>query len=325
LAGKECEPQGPLEPTVCDHGYYCPNENTKLVCPEHHYCPTGTVQPLSCGALSICKEGSRTEFVLDGVVTIGIIDLLLVAFYFIVTWKKKADSPEMKPLIEKSKVTPLEKESDVKVEVVEMEKKVVEMDTVEGTTPEKDVLSDVTTQVVEKDVFSDAATEEKVVSVDIPVAEDLDALVQAFHKGLNGREIAMDFKFENMGLTLPSGKTILQGVSGIIKSSRMTAIMGPSGAGKTTFMNVLCGKVSRTDGKLYVSGKEAEIHEFKKMIGYVPQEDVMIRQLTVRDVLTHSARIRLPRSWTEVDIRGYVDALLVALNLAHVQGSFLLM
>ncbi|KAJ3312242.1 hypothetical protein HDV04_003285 [Boothiomyces sp. JEL0838] len=310
LAGDECAPQGPLEPTVCPHGYYCPDQNTKLVCPEHHFCPTGTVQPISCGALSICKEGSRTQFAFDGVMTVGIIDLLLVAFYYLVTWRKKVTSREKKPLLEK-KVTAAPVETVVGEKLVADKEEALSEVTSEGT-PEKEVLSDVTTQAVEKEV-----------AVDIPVAEDMDSLVQAFHKGLNGREIAMDFKFENMGLTLPSGKTILQGVSGSIKSSRMTAIMGPSGAGKTTFMNVLCGKVSRTDGKLYVSGKEAEIHEFKKMIGYVPQEDVMIRQLTVRDVLTHSARIRLPRSWTEEDIRSYVDALLVALNLAHVQDTII--
>ncbi|KAJ3253942.1 hypothetical protein HK103_007611 [Boothiomyces macroporosus] len=157
----------------------------------------------------------------------------------------------------------------------------------------------------------------------IPVQSDLDLLVDGFHKGLNGRNIQMEFKFENLGLKLKGGKVVLQGVSGSIKSARMTAIMGPSGAGKTTFMNVLCGKVPRTDGKLYVSGKEAEITDFKKMIGYVPQEDVMIRTLTVREILTHAARIRLPRSWSDVEVSKYVDALLLVLNLAHVQDSII--
>lgn len=90
-------------------------------------------------------------------------------------------------------------------------------------------------------------------------------------------------------------------------------------------MNVLCGKVLRTSGSLEVSGKEAEIHEFKKMIGYVPQEDVMIRELTVRDILLHAARIRLPRSWTDTEKQEYVNAILETLNLAHVQCIFKLM
>ena len=79
-------------------------------------------------------------------------------------------------------------------------------------------------------------------------------------------------------------------------------------------MNVLCGKVKRTSGKLWVSGKEAEIHEFKKMIGYVPQEDIMLRELTVREVLLHSARVRLPASWSSTQIDKYVNDLLNALK-----------
>ncbi|KAI8895515.1 hypothetical protein BC833DRAFT_153954, partial [Globomyces pollinis-pini] len=53
-------------------------------------------------------------------------------------------------------------------------------------------------------------------------------LTDAFKRSLNGRELKMNFKMDKLGYTLPNGKTILQGVSGPIRSSRMTAIMGPS-------------------------------------------------------------------------------------------------
>lgn len=43
---------------------------------------------------------------------------------------------------------------------------------------------------------------------------------------------ALDLTFNNLGLTLPSGKVIMSGVSGSIKAGRVTAIMGPSGGGK---------------------------------------------------------------------------------------------
>lgn len=86
-------------------------------------------------------------------------------------------------------------------------------------------------------------------------------------------------------------------------------------------MNVLCGKVQRTGGKLFISDKEAEIHEFKKMIGFVPQEDVMHRELSVKEVLLHSARIRLPQSFSAAEIEDFVDLLMRVLNLSHVQDS----
>lgn len=146
-------------------------------------------------------------------------------------------------------------------------------------------------------------------------------LVGAFRKSMNGKDLRMTFKMKNMGLKLPSGRVILKGVDGVIHAARMTAIMGPSGAGKTTFMNTLCGKVDRTAGQLFISGKEAELSQYKKIFGFVPQEDVMHRELTVRDNILHSARIRLPSSWTEAEIQEHVDNVLETLNLSHVAYS----
>ena len=79
-------------------------------------------------------------------------------------------------------------------------------------------------------------------------------------------------------------------------------------------MNVLCGKVSRTSGRLWISGKEVEFSKYKKICGFVPQEDVMHRELTVRENILHSARIRLPSSWTESQIQEHVDAVLQILK-----------
>jgi len=80
------------------------------------------------------------------------------------------------------------------------------------------------------------------------------------------------------------------------------AVMGPSGAGKTTFLSVLMGKVKRTAGCLFINGKENEMSKFKKIIGYVPQEDIMLRELTVRENIAYSAKIRLPH-WTSQQIK----------------------
>ncbi|KAI8837552.1 P-loop containing nucleoside triphosphate hydrolase protein [Chytridium lagenaria] len=147
----------------------------------------------------------------------------------------------------------------------------------------------------------------------------LKPLVAAFTKAFDGHEdLKMDFKFDGLSLKLPNGKNILQGVTGEIKSGRMTAIMGPSGAGKTTFMNVLMGKVSRTGGHLEINGSLSEIHKFKKIIGYVPQEDTMLRELTCKEVVMHSARCRLPRDWSNAQVEECVDAVLEALGLSHV-------
>ncbi|KAJ3266288.1 hypothetical protein HDU77_001777 [Chytriomyces hyalinus] len=151
------------------------------------------------------------------------------------------------------------------------------------------------------------------------VDNNIKALTAGFEKGLDGhKDLSMYYEFENLCLRLPDGKEILQGVSGSIRAGRMTAIMGPSGAGKTTFMNVLMGKIARTAGTLKINNAVAEMKYFRKLVGYVPQEDIMIEELSVRENIRYAARIRLPDSWSNKQVDEHVDAILTALNLQHV-------
>lgn len=85
---------------------------------------------------------------------------------------------------------------------------------------------------------------------------------------------------------------LLQGVSGEFWAGDVNAIMGPSGAGKTTIMNVLSARVGNTSGTICVNGKEDSLTRYKKVMGYVPQENIMLSDLTVREILNHSARTR---------------------------------
>ncbi|KAI9193223.1 uncharacterized protein BJ171DRAFT_465975 [Polychytrium aggregatum] len=130
-----------------------------------------------------------------------------------------------------------------------------------------------------------------------------------------------DVEFENLGLVLPNGVEIMKGVSGALRGGRTCAIMGPSGAGKTTFVTLLTGKVKRTSGSVKVNGRGEELSKYKKLIGYVPQEDVMLRELTVRDILMHSARMRLPSSWNSAKIKDKVLEIISFLGLSHVIDS----
>lgn len=62
---------------------------------------------------------------------------------------------------------------------------------------------------------------------------------------------------------------------------------------------------------------------YKKLIGYVPQEDLLLPELTVRETMMHSALIRLPRSWTDLECERHVDLLLRCLHLQHVQHNII--
>jgi len=119
---------------------------------------------------------------------------------------------------------------------------------------------------------------------------------------LEKKTFTIDFEFDSLSLTLKSDETkqVLSGVTGSIKSGRVTAIMGPSGAGKTTFLSTLSGKAyyGITEGNVKINGSIAQISDYKQVVGFVPQEDTMHRTMTVKENLDFYAQLRLPSSYT---------------------------
>jgi ABC-type multidrug transport system ATPase subunit len=79
-------------------------------------------------------------------------------------------------------------------------------------------------------------------------------------------------------------------------------------------MTLLCGKINRTLGDLLISGQHIEMKELKKIYGFVPQDDVMHRNLTVKETLLHSARMRCPTDWTFQMINDHVTCVIKTLK-----------
>ena len=105
----------------------------------------------------------------------------------------------------------------------------------------------------------------------------------------------MENSLKDLTLTLKAqNKHILRYVTGKIKPGRITAVMGPSGAGKTTFLSALAGKAlgCSVTGSIFINGKNESIHSFKKITGFVPQDDVVHGNLTVEENLWFSAQCR---------------------------------
>lgn len=103
-------------------------------------------------------------------------------------------------------------------------------------------------------------------------------------------------QFDQTSYTL-NGKQILSGVQGIALPGQIMAIMGASGAGKTTFLDILARKNKRgtTTGNFYVNGEKVLDHEYRSVIGFVDQDDTMLPTLTVHETIMTSALLRLPR------------------------------
>jgi len=102
--------------------------------------------------------------------------------------------------------------------------------------------------------------------------------------------------FQDISYAIAS-KQILTGVQGTVRHGQVMAIVGASGAGKTSFLDILARKNKRglVAGKVLVNGAEISDSEFRKISGFVDQEDSLLPTLTVFETIMYSARLRLPR------------------------------
>ena len=112
-------------------------------------------------------------------------------------------------------------------------------------------------------------------------------------------------------------KLLLDDLSLVVKPKELIGLLGPSGAGKSTLMNALNGFVKPTSGKVLYNGVELyqNLEALKSTIGFVPQEDIMHRQLTVRHCLYYAARLRLPDDVSDDEINHRVEEMLEILKL----------
>ncbi|CAA2989659.1 white-brown complex homolog 30 [Olea europaea subsp. europaea] len=105
-------------------------------------------------------------------------------------------------------------------------------------------------------------------------------------KYLNTDTIKVDF--EDLTITLKKKhKHLMRSVTGKFLPGRISAVMGPSGAGKTTFLSAVASKSTgcTMSGSILVNGKPDSIHCYKKITGFVPQDDIVHGNLTSTSVL----------------------------------------
>ncbi|KAK5127188.1 hypothetical protein LTR85_008549 [Meristemomyces frigidus] len=150
---------------------------------------------------------------------------------------------------------------------------------------------------------------------------DFQRFIRSMSRTIETNSIGLSFDFEGLSFETRKGKKILQDVTGTMPRGSCWGVMGGSGAGKSTFVNVLMGKAHNTGGTIKINGWSKDMSKYKKLIGYVPQDDIVFPELTVRENILHSARIRLPASWRDKAIQDHVDSLIACLQLSHVQHS----
>lgn len=117
-------------------------------------------------------------------------------------------------------------------------------------------------------------------------------------------------------------KQILYDISLTVFTSEFVGLIGPSGSGKTTLMNIINGYVRPTTGEVVLNNTNLHenYHLFRGNIGFVPQDDIIHRELTVYESLYFSAKLRLPSDSTREEIEHRINEILEKLNLTKAKN-----
>ncbi|KAF5193110.1 Abc transporter g family member, partial [Thalictrum thalictroides] len=110
---------------------------------------------------------------------------------------------------------------------------------------------------------------------------------------------------------------LLSNVSGVFSPGVLTALVGSSGAGKTTLMDVLAGRKTGgyIEGDIRISGHPKVQSTFARISGYVEQTDIHSPQITVQESLLFSSCLRLPKEVSKESRHEFVEEVMRLVEL----------
>ncbi len=110
-------------------------------------------------------------------------------------------------------------------------------------------------------------------------------------------------------------KRLLDRINLAIEPGHFVALVGGSGTGKSTLMKTLLGINPTNEGKVYLNGDDLQqnFNMYRNQIGYVPQDDIIHGQLTVTEVLTYAAKLRLP---PDINVRELIEKTLSEIEMS---------
>ncbi|GIU82685.1 MAG: FHA domain-containing protein [Acidobacteria bacterium] len=131
-------------------------------------------------------------------------------------------------------------------------------------------------------------------------------------------------RIDAVGITkeVRSGSTVtklLDGISLSIMPNEFIGLLGPSGAGKSTLMDALNGMRPPTSGAVLINNLNLyqNLSALKQSIGYVPQDDIIHRELTVYETLYYVAKLRLSSDVSNKEINQTINEVLDVTGLSE--------
>ncbi|NWJ47276.1 MAG: FHA domain-containing protein [Chloroflexi bacterium] len=124
---------------------------------------------------------------------------------------------------------------------------------------------------------------------------------------------------DGVALSKKAGSTriLLNNISVSIKPLELVALVGGSGAGKSTLMDALNGFRPADEGQVIINGEDYYVNfaTYRNQLGYVPQDDIIHRELTVERALYYLAKLRLPPDTKKAEIKVRIEEVLKDVEL----------
>jgi ABC-type multidrug transport system ATPase subunit len=148
------------------------------------------------------------------------------------------------------------------------------------------------------------------------VTKDHVGTIAAPRSGQAGYGIALDVV--DVKREVRGGRNLLNNITLSISPGELVAIAGGSGAGKTTLLNAMAGVAPPSSGRILYNGRDLyeNLDEFRSSLGYVPQDDIIHKDLPLVTTLRYAARLRLPSRATAPEKESAVQNALEVLGLA---------
>ena len=102
---------------------------------------------------------------------------------------------------------------------------------------------------------------------------------------------AVEFCGRNINFRFPNSDNGMHDLSFTLRNGELLAIMGGSGTGKTTLLSLLNGSMKPQEGTITINGHDISEPQAKDLIGFVPQDDLLIEELTVYQNLWFTAKL----------------------------------
>lgn len=288
LDGSLCD-AGSMQLSRCPAGYYCSNSSVAIICPEGYFCPELTKVPIRC-------KGNWWDDDRRGCSTGESVDSDRYCRQLLMFMGLAIATVVTRTIVTQRHLITPGTNASVPTAVISME-----MAQVGAGRP---------VQCRNEDHRNDKANDAD--------SDDEDNTARLERVDIQFQDLSLD-------VTLPGGKTkcIVQGATGHMKAGTTTALMGASGAGKTSLLNALCGRAyyGTTTGTIFLNGQESTIKDHKSLIGFVPQADDVHPYLSVFESLVFSGLFRLSNRVSLSSIRNMAIDMLRLLELYDVRDS----